>query len=78
LLAEAAEQSADASYLRARAARDNNPELLRIAAQLSAGARQAERDAWALAELEAKSRPKDPLAAHRALEAAFGTPGGKP
>jgi hypothetical protein len=32
--------------------------LLRVAAQLSAGSRQSERDAWALAELEARSRPK--------------------
>jgi hypothetical protein len=56
LLSDAAEQSADAAYLRARAARDDNPDLLRTAATLSAGARQAERDAWALAELESKTR----------------------
>jgi hypothetical protein len=59
LLAESAELGADASYLRARAASDNNPELLRIAAQLSSRAGQAERDAWALAVLEAASRPRD-------------------
>jgi hypothetical protein len=58
MLLEAAELTADAAYLRARAARDDNPDLLRVAAQLSAGSRQSERDAWALAELEARSRPK--------------------
>jgi hypothetical protein len=74
LLTEGAELRADAAYLRARAAHDNNPELLRIAAQLSARAAQCERDAWALATLEREARPKDPHAAHRALEAAFGQP----
>lgn len=59
LLAESAELGADASYLRARAASDDNPDLLRVAAQLSSRAGQAERDAWALATLEsAKHAPK--------------------
>jgi hypothetical protein len=58
LLRDAAELHADAQYLRARAAADDNVDLLRTAAQLSAGARQAERDAWQLATLEAQARPK--------------------
>ena len=58
LLRDAADLHADAQYLRARAAADDNTDLLRTAAQLSAGARQGERDAWALAELESRSRPK--------------------
>lgn len=58
MLQDSCQQSADAEYLSARAAADNNPELLRIAAQLRAGARQAERDAWALAVLEAKAKPR--------------------
>jgi hypothetical protein len=69
MLTDAAELSADATYLRARAAHDNNPELLRIAAQLTAGARQSERDAWALAELEAKSRRKSSTVGPRRWEA---------
>lgn len=56
MLVDACELSADAAYLRARAARDDEPELLRIAAQLSAGSRQSERDAWHLAGLEARAR----------------------
>lgn len=47
---------ADASYLRARAAADNNPELLRIAATISAGARQAERDAWEIRRARGRTR----------------------
>ena len=58
LLRDAADLHADAQYLRARAAADDNPDLLRTAAQLSAGARQSERDAWALAVLESQRRPK--------------------
>lgn len=56
MLADAAELAGDAAYLRARAARDNEPELLRTAALLTAGARQSERDAWHMASLEAASR----------------------
>jgi hypothetical protein len=48
--------SAEAEYLSARAAADNDPDLLRTAAQLRAGARQSERDAMAIARLEAESR----------------------
>jgi hypothetical protein len=58
LLRDASDLHADAQYLRARAAADDNTDLLRTAAQLSAGARQAERDAWQLATLESASRPK--------------------
>ncbi len=56
LIYEAAEMRADASYLRARAAADNNPDLLKVAAAVSTGARQAERDAWEFASREADAR----------------------
>lgn len=58
LVYEAAEMRADAAYLRARAAADNNPDLLKVATTVSAGARQAERDAWEFAVREAAARPK--------------------
>ena len=58
LLRSAARLSADAEYLSRRAAADNDPNLLRTAAQLDAGSRPAERDAWALAALEANARAK--------------------
>jgi hypothetical protein len=58
LIGEAAEQRADARYLRAKAAADGNVDLLRVAAQLSTAARQAERDAWELASREAAARPR--------------------
>jgi hypothetical protein len=70
MLRSAAELDADATYLRARAAADDNPDLLRTAAQLSAGARQSERDAWALADLEARSRPRPKAPWELAIEAA--------
>lgn len=57
LVSEAWDQRGDAHYLRARAAADGNHDLLRIAAMLTAGARQAERDAWELASREAAARP---------------------
>lgn len=75
LLYEAAEMRADATYLRARAAADNDPELLRVAATISAGARQAERDAWEFAAREAQARPRDTLAD---LDRRLGITGGKP
>jgi hypothetical protein len=56
LIYEAAEMRADAAYLRARAAADNNPELLRIASSISTSARQSERDAWEFAVREADAR----------------------
>jgi hypothetical protein len=58
LLYEAAMMRADAAYLRARAAADDNTDLLKVAATVSAGARQAERDAWEFAVREAASRPQ--------------------
>lgn len=70
-LLEAAEIRADASYLRARAAADNNPELLRLAATLSTSARQIERDMWELASREAEARP---LAGSHAPPAALAAP----
>lgn len=59
MLAESSEMRADANYVRARAMKDDSIELLRIAAQLSAGARQSERDAWELAVREADARRKN-------------------
>jgi putative protein kinase ArgK-like GTPase of G3E family len=56
MIHDACQQSADAEYLSARACSDDNPELLRLAAQLRAGARQRERDAWAMAALETQAR----------------------
>jgi hypothetical protein len=69
LLRSASRLSADAEYLSRRAAADDNPDLLKVAAQLDAGARQAERDAWALAKLEADSRPTKPDATPWLVEA---------
>jgi hypothetical protein len=48
----------DARYLRAKAAETGDPEMLKTAASLAKDARQAERDAWALAAHEAAARPK--------------------
>lgn len=59
LVMSACSLSADAEYLRARAAADNAPDLLRIAATLDAGSRQAERDAWEMAVREAAARPRE-------------------
>jgi hypothetical protein len=56
LIYEAAEMRADAAYLRARAAADNNPDLLKLAAAISTSARQSERDAWEFAVREAEAR----------------------
>lgn len=63
LVYEAAEMRADASYLRARAAADNDPDLLKVAATVSAGARQSERDAWEFAARESQANPVDPIEA---------------
>jgi hypothetical protein len=68
LLRDAAELHADATYLRARAAADDNPDLLKTAAMLGNSARQGERDAWALATLEAASRPKGKPSWERLLD----------
>jgi hypothetical protein len=56
MLSEACEMRADAIYVRARAMLDNNIDMLRTAAIISAGARQSERDAWELAVREAAAR----------------------
>ena len=56
LLRSAARMAADAEYLSRRAAAEDSPDLLRTAAQLDAGARQAERDAWELGAREAAAR----------------------
>lgn len=60
LVVDAADLRGDARYLSARARADGNPDLLRVASGLLASARQAERDAWATAALEAKARPAKP------------------
>jgi len=75
LVEEEWELRADAKYLRARAASDDNPELLRLAATLSAGARQAARDSWEFCIREAQARPQRHENLHRQLAEAFG---GKP
>lgn len=75
LVMSACSLSADAEYLRARAAADNAPDLLRIAATLDAGARQSERDAWEMAVREAEARSKaSPTDVHAAIERAFAPP----
>ena len=70
LLLEAGEQRGDARYLRAKATsyddefgeKVSSLDLLRLALQLSNGARQSERDAWELAcrEAEAHKRAAQP------------------
>jgi hypothetical protein len=81
-------------YWSARSIAEANPDYARLAAQLVAGARQAERDAWELASREAPLRPKSkqeaaaaypwlaPAAPPRATENAFqasdGAEGGSP
>jgi hypothetical protein len=47
-------------YWGARSSAEGDPDFARLSAQLAAGARQAERDAWQLAALEAASRPRTP------------------
>ena len=71
LLADAWDMRADARYLQARAARDDNPDLLRLAAQLLTSARQAERDAWELASRESRVREETAGADLRQRQAAF-------
>lgn len=56
MIESAGELLASARYWSARSVADADPNHARLAAQLVAGARQAERDAWALADLESKSR----------------------
>lgn len=68
VLADGYDQRADAKYIRTLAAAEGGDggekrpgmvELLRLSIQLSASARQAERDAWELAVREARARPPE-------------------
>jgi hypothetical protein len=84
LVRSACRMASDAEYLSRRAAAEDNVELLRASATLDAGARQALRDAWLMAELEAKSRPRrsildeiEAAADRMLLEAPAGDEGGK-
>lgn len=56
MITTAANTLADSRWLRARGAADNCADTIKVAAQLAAQARAAERDAWQLAALEARSR----------------------
>lgn len=56
MVASAGELLAASRYWGARGVAEANPDFARLSAQLVAGARQAERDAWQLATLEAQSR----------------------
>ena len=58
IIESAADLLADARYWRAKAIATSDPELSRLAAQLTAQARGCERDAWELATREAAARPK--------------------
>lgn len=69
---DAASIRGDAKYIAARARAEGNTALSKQAASMLAEAKQLELAAWELASREAKVRPVDPMAAHRALEAAFG------
>jgi hypothetical protein len=60
IIESAADLLADARYWRAKAIALGDPELSRLAAQLTAQARGCERDAWELAAREAKARPASP------------------
>jgi len=72
LVVDSWELRGDARYLAARARAEGDAELARTAAALLAGARQAQRDAWALAALEATERNK------RGNANRFLRPGAKP
>lgn len=66
MVESAGELLAAARYWSARSIAEGNPDYARLAATLTAGARQAERDAWELAAREAQARPKaNPLDALR-------------
>jgi len=70
IVESAADLMADARYWRAKAMEKGDPELSRLAAQLTAQARGCERDAWELAAREAAARPR-PVNPHLArIEAA--------
>lgn len=61
MIESAGELLASARYWQARSIAEANPDFARLAAQLVAGSRQAERDAWELASREADARPKNPM-----------------
>lgn len=58
MVESAGELLASARYWSARSIAEANPDHARLAAQLIAGSRQAERDAWELASREATARPR--------------------
>jgi hypothetical protein len=58
MVESAGELLAQARYWTARGIAEGNPDHARLSATLNAGARQAERDAWTLASLEAQARPR--------------------
>lgn len=60
LVSDEWEMRGDARYLAARARAEGDADMARTAASLLAGARQAARDAWQIAALEAQARPKQP------------------
>jgi hypothetical protein len=76
LIASAALQLAGSRYLFNLAA-GGAVSAFKMASQLANDSRQNILAAYELAIREAKARPQDPGAAHRAIEAAFGTGGAK-
>lgn len=58
LIVDSWEMRGDARYLAARARAEGDADMARAAATLLASARQAQRDAWALAALEASARQR--------------------
>jgi hypothetical protein len=75
LIVDSWEMRGDARYLAAMARATGDTDLSRAAATLLASARQAARDAWQMAALEAVERGKrKPGNPHAALLEAFGSP----
>lgn len=74
MVESAGELLASARYWSARSIAASDPDFARLSAQLVAGARQAERDAWELAAREAAARPNRAEDAQASLVAAFGAP----
>jgi hypothetical protein len=60
MVESAGELLAAGRYWQARGVAEGSADHARLAATLLAGSRQSERDAWALAELEQKSKPAAP------------------
>lgn len=73
IVESAADLMADARYWRAKAIATGDPELSKLAAQLTAQARGCERDAWELAAREATARGSlaSPQSPHALVAAAF-------